>query len=116
MNQQQPNKRQVGTAGEQQAAEYLKNKGYEIVRMNARTRYGEIDIVAKQGETYVFVEVKLRSSNRYGKGFEAVIGTKQRRIKNCATMYCVMHNIHSLCRCDIISIDEGVITHIENAF
>lgn len=106
----------TGMKGEIKAAKYLKRKGYEIVAKNVREKFGEIDIVAKDGDTYVFVEVKTRSGSEFGKGYEAVDSVKQSKIVKCARLYCQKHSINALCRFDVISIDSGEITHIENAF
>ena len=64
--------KQVGSKGEDLAAEFLKDKGYRIIGRNYKTPIGELDIIAKDGETLVFVEVKTRSSNAFGYPFEAV--------------------------------------------
>ena len=66
------NKRTLGTEKEFQAVKYLVDKGYTIVERNFRTRMGEIDIIAMKDEYLVFVEVKYRSTSRYGNASEAV--------------------------------------------
>ena len=70
--------------GEGLAAMLLERAGYVIVARNARTRWGEIDLVARDGETWVFVEVKTRTSDRYGTGAEAVTPQKQHKILRMA--------------------------------
>ena len=109
-------KKSIGDGGEAQAVKYLKKKKYEIVARNLRTKYGEIDIIARKDGVYVFVEVKRRTTDAFGKGFEAVDHRKQEKIRNSALLYCQINNIEALCRFDVISIDSGEITHIENAF
>ncbi|MGN1319677.1 MAG: YraN family protein [Acutalibacteraceae bacterium] len=78
----------LGKAGEQFVADYLKSKGYIIIKRNWRdSRYGEIDIVAENHENIVFVEVKTRQPNALVSGIEAVDTKKQRRIKNASQMF-----------------------------
>lgn len=77
-----------GKAGEDFVAEYLKNKGYIIIKRNWRdSRYGEIDIVAENKECIAFVEVKTRNRNALVSGAEAVDFKKQRRIRNAAQSF-----------------------------
>lgn len=77
-----------GKAGEDFVAEYLKNKGYIIIKRNWRdSRYGEIDIVAENKECIVFVEVKTRNRDAIVSGSEAVDLKKQRRIRNAAQTF-----------------------------
>ncbi len=75
-----------GKLGEEEAVRFLRSRGYKIVEQNYRTKHGEIDIVAidskGKGETMVFVEVKARTSERYGTATEAVDARKQRHIIN----------------------------------
>lgn len=114
------NTKSLGNKGEQKAAEYLKNKGYDIVICNFRTRYGEIDIIAKDKEVLVFAEVKLRSSQNYGRGLEAITSRKIEKIHQVAMEY-IQSNYQSepACRFDVIEIvnsNQMEILHIENAF
>ncbi len=115
------NKREFGTTGERHAAKYLTAKGYRILTANYRCRYGEIDIVATKMNTIVFVEVKTRSSENYGKGIEAVNCVKQQRIRKVAMCYLTENNAqYGNFRFDVIDIlisdGETKLTHIENAF
>jgi len=112
------NKRQIGTDYERLAGEYIKEQGYEILEYNFRCRMGEIDIVAKDGEYLVFVEVKYRSSSRSGSPLEAVDARKQRIISKVASYYCLTHgcNESTPCRFDVVAIDGGEYTLIKNAF
>ena len=114
------NKKSLGDKGEKYGAEYLKNKGYEIITCNYRTRYGEIDIIAKDKDTLVFVEVKLRSGSKYGRGVEAITSHKIEKIHQVALDY-IQNNYEKEpeCRFDVIEIlnsNEMEILHIENAF
>ncbi len=82
------NKQQeFGRESEEIAARYLKKKGYKILERNYRTELGEIDIIAKQKKTLVFVEVKARKSNRFGSPKEAVTPKKQLKISMVALLY-----------------------------
>ena len=82
--------RDKGIAAEEGASEFIRKKGYRILRMNWRCRKGEIDIVAMDGDTLVFIEVKSRGSLSHGTPGEAVTVTKQRRIVAAATL-CALH-------------------------
>jgi putative endonuclease len=109
----------VGKWGEETAAEYLTQKGYEVIGQNVRTPYGEIDIVAKQGETIIFVEVKTRTSNRMGLPEESVTARKREHMIACAEHYAAEHEV-DIWQIDVISIEgkpgtEPIITYFENA-
>jgi putative endonuclease len=77
----------LGKRGESQAARQLKKQGYKIIQQNYRSRLGEIDIIAKDKKTLVFVEVKARSSSGYGHPKSAVTHAKQRKISITALGY-----------------------------
>ena len=112
------NKRAVGTAYEKLAGKYLIKQGYEVLEYNFRCRMGEIDLVAKDGEYLVFVEVKYRSSGRTGSPLEAVDARKQRIISKVASYYCLTHGYGeaSPCRFDVMAICGEEYTLIKNAF
>jgi putative endonuclease len=80
-------RRQLGDAGEDLAAEALKKQGYKILERNYVTPLGEIDLVARQGKTYVFIEVKTRKSARFGSLQEAVNPAKQKKYRRLADYY-----------------------------
>lgn len=83
-----PHERQIfGRLGEHLAARHLADKGYRIVESNYKNRFGEIDIVAMDGETIVFVEVKARRSARFGSARASVSRAKQRKISMVALAY-----------------------------
>lgn len=114
--------RRRGTAGEDLAATYLTGKGYRIMQRNFYFgRNGEIDIVARDGEVLVFIEVKARTSSMYGTPEEAVTAAKQRTIRFAAQGYCYIHNIADTeCRFDVVAIDmhsqPPEIRHLVQAF
>ena len=74
--------RLIGIDGEKAAEKYLKDKNYKIIDTNFRTRFGEVDIIAKDGEFIVFVEVKTRGEKSFGNPMEAVNYDKQRKKEN----------------------------------
>ncbi|NLS44397.1 MAG: YraN family protein [Firmicutes bacterium] len=79
--------REIGLYGENIAAEYLKISGLSILCRNYRSRCGEIDLIAKDGDTIVFVEVKTRRSLKFGEATEQITGVKQRKIMAVANEY-----------------------------
>src|SRR5688572_806836 len=104
--QQTHDKQTAGKQGEELAAEALQRMGYAILACRYRTRYGEIDIIARDEETLVFVEVKARKDDRFGTAAESVSGWKQRRIAAMALDYLSrIHQPDALCRFDVVAID-----------
>lgn len=112
------NKRAVGTAYEKQAGAYLAGLGYEILEYNFRCRIGEIDIIARDGEYLVFLEVKYRANAASGSPFDAVDGKKQRIISRVAAYYCLTHGYDETtsCRFDVVAVLGDEISLIKNAF
>ena len=93
----------LGILGEDLACGELRRRGYDIVERRYRTRFGEIDIVAREGGYTVFVEVKTREGNDFGDGAEAVTEWKQRRVAQMAVEYIARHDLHdSPCRFDVV--------------
>lgn len=94
-----------GAFGESLATEYLTECGYRVLERNFSCRTGEIDIIAIQGDTVVFIEVKTRSSERFGLPSEAVSVTKQRRMVKTALYYLQKNRLFDyMCRFDVIEI------------
>lgn len=113
------NKRSVGSSHEMIAAKYLYDKGYRILKMNFRSRNAEVDIIAMDGNTLVFTEVKYRSSIKTGHPLEAVDARKQYKISRAAVAYINMCKIPidtMPMRFDVVGILDNKITHIKNAF
>lgn len=108
----------MGLTYENMAVDFLKDKGYKILKRNYRTRQGEIDIVAALGNMLVFVEVKYRSSARCGYPEEAVTPAKCKKISKTALQYLNYAGISldTPVRFDVISIINNDIRHIINAF
>lgn len=95
----------VGRHGEDIAAAWLNEHGYVIVERNYRRRFGEVDIIAEQGEYLVFIEVKTRSSSRFGAPFEAVTMRKQQQLSRIADDYLLHHGqADKLCRFDCVAV------------
>lgn len=101
----QPHKRAKGSAAEQAAVDWLLDQGYAVVERNAVTHAGEIDVVARDGDTLCFVEVKARSTERFGPAIAAVGPAKQRRLARCAALYLVRHPFRGPCRFDVLGLD-----------
>lgn len=114
----QENHRATGTYYEKEAANYLEEQGYEILTMNYRCRLGEIDIIAKDEEYLVFVEVKYRKSGAGGSPEEAVNYKKQHTISRVASYYLMKEYgmMDVCCRFDVVAILDGEIRLIRNAF
>lgn len=110
--------RSEGLIGESIAKEYLENEGYGILETNYSAKSGEIDIIAFKKSTFVFVEVKRRTSSKYGLGLESVTPDKIRKIVKTAEIYLMSKGQYdSFCRFDVIEVDDvNVIDHIKNAF
>ena len=94
----------LGEKGEGLAVKFLKKKGYRIIKQNYKTPIGEIDIIAAEGDTLVFIEVKTRESLEYGHPFEAVNKAKRRKIANVALLYLKALKKEPPCRFDVVSI------------
>lgn len=113
-------RRSLCAIGEDLAAAHLQSKGMRIISRNWRTRFGELDIVAKQGETLVFVEVKARRSAAFAGPEIGVFGAKRQKLRTLAETFIATHRPRFQdCRFDVISIVTGppaVVTHIEDAF
>ena len=98
----------LGELGETLACEELRRRGYAILERRYRTRYGEIDIVARHGDVLVFVEVKARAGEAFGTGAEAVTRYKQRRVAQMAADFLVRRRLQDRpCRFDVVSIAVG---------
>ena len=106
-----------GDIGEEQASLYLKQLGYKIIKRNFKTKLGEIDIIAKDGERIVFVEVKKKTTLKFGMPREMVTLKKQKTIKSVAELYLkITKNLSCPTRFDVIEIVNDDITHLKAAF
>ena len=110
-----------GTAGEDRACQHLRRQGFVILERNYRCRTGEIDVVARDGDTLVFVEVKERGDASHGGAVEAVTPAKRRRVIRAAQQWAAVHReSESRVRFDVVAIDPGpegpTIRHERGAF
>ena len=113
------NKRQTGSRYESMAADYLASQGYEILCRNYQNhRRGEIDLIARDGNTLVFVEVKYRKDLTAGEPAEAVDARKQQRIRKAALSYLYENQLSmdTACRFDVVAILGQTIRLIRDAF
>lgn len=107
-----------GEAAESLAAEFLRSRGLAISERNYRCRFGEIDIVAREGRTLVFVEVRRRSSEAYGGAAESITAAKRARLLAAARHYLARTGSHAPCRFDAVLIrgETARVDWIRNAF
>ncbi len=113
-----------GRWGEEQAAEYLRRKGFRVTDVNWKCRFGEIDLIAEDGVYLCFVEVKLRKTAAYGSAAAFVDWRKQQRLRTAAELYLAGHPTGLQPRFDVIEIyapqgtdtENPGIFHLENAF
>lgn len=114
----------LGADGERAAAQHLKSQGYRLITRNFSTRAGEIDIIASDGDTLCFIEVKTRASGEFAPPHAAVNRKKQMRMRSAATAYLTAKRLHNkLCRFDVVSLvpdptqkSGWAIEHICDAF
>ena len=114
----------AGAWGESQAAEYLQKKQYKLLAAGYRCRFGEIDLIMRDRNCLVFVEVKLRKSDNFARACEYVDFRKQERLRKTASMYLSRNPWDLPCRFDVVEVyaPEGINTpdpeihHMEDAF
>lgn len=114
----------VGAWGESLAAEYLQKKRYKLIAAQYRSRFGEIDLIMRDKKYIVFVEVKLRKSDRFARAADFVDHRKQSRLRTTASFYLSENETNLQPRFDVIEIYapqgmetlEPEIIHLEDAF
>ena len=111
----------LGSKGEDLAVTFLKKKGYRIISRNYKNYIGEIDIIAQDGKTVVFIEVKTRANDSFGLPFESVHRRKRQKLRNLALLYLKKAGEELPVRFDVLSItcaENGKmeIDHIQDAF
>lgn len=114
-------RQQFGRIGEEAAARFLEEHGYKILARNYKTKLGEIDIIAEDCQTLCFIEVKTRSSRRFGLPSEALSSSKQRQISKAALLFLKKRRLlEKKARFDVVSIvyseDRPELDLIKNAF
>ena len=113
-----------GRAAEREAARWLRRQGFEVVERNATNKAGEIDLVALEGDTLCFVEIKARSGSSHGSALAAVDPHKQQRLARTAALYLATHvdrwGSEPVCRFDVVAMDqeegEWLFTLVRDAF
>jgi putative endonuclease len=115
-----PSTSKIGTGAEEEALRFLERKGLHLLARNYRCRLGEIDLIMREGNFLVFVEVRYRKHDRYGSPAESVTARKQRRILNAAARYLqdAPERTRRPCRFDVVALSaEGKnIDWIRDAF
>jgi len=119
--------KKTGAAGEKAAEDFLRKKGYRILERNFYTKFGEIDIVAKQhprgersshlGGVLVFVEVKTKSGDRFGEPWEMVNQRKLEQVERMGEVWNMKNNWQGLCRIDVVGVwldNKGQVDKIEH--
>jgi putative endonuclease len=111
----------LGAWGERTAEAYLRVSGITVIERNWRCRDGEIDLIALDGETVVFCEVKTRRGSAFGSGADAVVGRKARRLRRLAAAWLEAHSGYGRIRFDVVSVTpvrhgEPLIDHVKGAF
>jgi putative endonuclease len=114
-------KKKTGNNAEDLAEQYLRNLGYEIVARNYTISHNEIDIIAKDGNYLVFVEVRSKSGDYYGSPEESLTASKKKQVRKAAELYLIEKPyINMLIRLDFIGVtfvnNKPVINHLKNAF
>ncbi len=112
---------ELGNEAESMAAAYLERCGFTILEKNYRTKFGEIDLIARDKNTLVFIEVKARSSNSFGSPKDAVTQQKQKKISMAALAYLrVKRAVNTSIRFDVVAVctrkQQARIEIIKNAF
>lgn len=113
-----------GAWGERVAASFLRRRFYRVIETGYRSRFGEIDIIARKGKFLVFVEVKLRKSDRFAQAMEFVDAHKQNRLIQTSSMYLAENPTELQPRFDVIEVyapqgaetKRPLINHLEDAF
>jgi putative endonuclease len=102
-------RQRLGLEGEALAAAELERLGYQILDRRYRSRFGEIDLIAQDGPTVVFVEVKTKTDSRFGDPAEMVTAQKKRRLVSMAEEYVSGHQLHATpCRFDVVAVDASI--------
>lgn len=107
----------TGARAEASAADYLRTKGFRVLKQNVRTPYGEIDLLCQDGSTLVFVEVRYRRSTQFGEPEETTVGRKMQRMRQSAEWYVSQQKVEGDYRIDVIGMagDPPAFTHIHDA-
>lgn len=105
----------TGQIGEDQALTYLRQQGLHLLERNFRCKGGEIDLIMQDGKVLVFIEVRMRSDNKFGGAAASVGSAKQKRLIIAAQVYLQRHSMPPPCRFDVIAFDDKEMTWLQNA-
>lgn len=108
-------KQRIGQGGEDQALAYLQAQGLALVARNFRCKSGEIDLIMRERQTLVFVEVRKRAKGRFGSAADSITPAKQRKLMLAAQFYLLRFATAPACRFDVIAIDGEQLSWIKNA-
>jgi putative endonuclease len=109
--------KQDGIRAEEFAAAELERRGLKLVARNYRCRFGEIDLILREGSTLVFVEVRLRADSEFGGAGESITAVKRRRLVMTAKHYLARLGVAPRCRFDVVLLDRtGALSWIKDAF
>ena len=110
-------RQQLGAAGEQRAADWYEARGYRVLARNWRCRDGELDLIARNGRTFVFCEVKSRTTTRFGAPVEAITRQKQARLRRLAARWLEESPLRAReIRFDVASVLAGAVEVLPGAF
>ncbi len=114
----QLNKNNAGLEAEKLAATFLVNQGLKLIVQNYHCRFGEIDLIMRDGASLVFIEVRLRSNKSYGSAAASITPQKQQKLMLTAQHYLQQNPEKNACRFDVLLMDKveiGAITWLKNA-
>ena len=107
---------EAGRLAEDRAADFLRSRGMTLVERNFRAKSGELDLVARDGEEIVFVEVRSRGSSGFGGAAASVDGLKRHKVVRAARVWLAARGWDGPCRFDVVAIDGDSLEHIPQAF
>jgi len=110
------NRQEIGQQAEHLAAEHLEAKGMTVIERNFRTQVGEIDLIMRDGEEMVFVEVRARASRDFGGAAASVDASKRRKVVRAARVWLAARGWEGPCRFDVVAVEGGRLEHIPAAF
>ena len=109
-----------GSVAEERAQHFLRQQGFKFIKRNYNTKSGELDLIMRDGESLVFIEVRFRDRKEHGDGVETITQVKRNKMIKAATLYLVEHNLWDkiYCRFDVVGIgsDKNDIIWIKDAF
>lgn len=107
---------QIGREAEDRALGFLEQKGLRLIERNYRSRFGEIDLIMREGSTIVFIEVRYRRSKAFGGASHSVTSAKQQRLLATAEQFLQQHAPQLPARMDVLALEGNEIEWIKNAF